>query len=549
MDRSRSGKRSYLAETGAGSERRAPCWLAAGLVAAVLLASLPAAGAQWPLVLTQEPMTEPSTEAGRCAGCRVVLVDTDGTVTNLTEQFESACDPAVAYDGRTLLFAGKRSAGDRWNIYELDLASEGLPATQLTRDLGDCTEPLYLARASVTPPVFEDRVRWITFVSSAAGELRGDGSPVTSLYVMSRTPVEGRGTVLWRTTYNLGGDWSPTVMADGRILFASRQWSDPERGGGGGATTALLTITWAGDNINPFYGTYGSPVPDASQPCELIDERSVVFIEPDAAAADGGGRLVRLSLRRPLHSRTVIDGFGRYRRPHPWPDGGVLVAHSDGSASYGLVVVDEQSGATTAEVFDDPGWHDVDAQPVIPHPEPIARIPMLEFASVLDIPGFKGAGQLHCMNVYDSDRPELAELEPGAVAWARFVQGVALGPEPAGDEAQWPPPGIETRVLGEAPVEADGSFFVNAPGNVPWYIELLDADRRVVSTMHAWAWVRSGSQRGCVGCHADPELAPQNRATEALVKGQPTALTASARGNDVAMMAAHESAAIRPGGH
>ena len=85
----------------------------------------------------------------------------------------------------------------------------------------------------------------------------------------------------------------------------------------------------------------------------------------------------------------------------------------------------------------------------------------------------------------------------------------------------WTPPFVRTRPLGEAPVEADGSFYVNVAGDVPFYIETLDEQGTVLMTMRAWTWVRSGDQRGCVGCHADPELAPVNRATEALIKGTP----------------------------
>jgi hypothetical protein len=144
---------------------------------------------------------------------------------------------------------------------------------------------------------------------------------------------------------------------------------------------------------------------------------------------------------------------------------------------------------------------------------------------VLDIEGFEGAGQLHCMSVYDSDLPEVRTLEPGTVRWARFVTGeLEPGSATAGAAEAWPPAGVRTRVLGEAPVEADGSFFVNIVGNTPFYLELLDADRRVLHTMRAWAWVRSGGQRGCIGCHENRELAPQNRATDALKRMRPTAV-------------------------
>jgi Tol biopolymer transport system component len=55
-------------------------------------------------------------------GARIVLIDPDGSSRVLTPDFHSACDPDVAFDGSKFLFAGKRSAGDDWNIFEMTLA-------------------------------------------------------------------------------------------------------------------------------------------------------------------------------------------------------------------------------------------------------------------------------------------------------------------------------------------------------------------------------------------------------------------------------------------
>jgi hypothetical protein len=77
-------------------------------------------------------------------------------------------------------------------------------------------------------------------------------------------------------------------------------------------------------------------------------------------------------------------------------------------------------------------------------------------------------------------------------------------------------------------VEADGSFYVNVTGDVPFYVETLDGDGRVVQTMRAWTWVRRGDQRGCIGCHENKELAPENRVTQALGKARPLTLTGTA---------------------
>lgn len=448
----------------------------------------------------------------RPEGARLVMLE-DGETRVLTEEFESACDPDLSFDGTRVLFSGKRGAADRWNIWEMGL--DGGRPRQVTNNLGDCGEPAYLAMASVTPPTFEEKVRWIVFTSTEPGALNGEGTgPLTSLYVTNTSPIKDRGTVVWRTTYGLGGDVSPTVLSDGRVLFSS--WQRDAFG--------LMTITWDGDNLNPFYGNHEGPVMK-TMACEMPDRRALVFVE--------SGELVQVSFRRPLYSHEALSrGDGLYRTPHTLPDGGLLVSYKEEEGNYGIYAFDVDAGRPGKRIYDDPEWDDVDALPVAPRPEPLARIPMVDFASVLDIKGFSGAGQLHCLNIYDSDRAEVNELEPGQVKWARFVEGVGLPTEEAcsGEAAltsAWPPPCVQPRILGEAPVEEDGSFFVNIAGDVPCYIQILDEERMSLYTMRAWTWMRSRGQRGCIGCHENKELAPENRVTQALLKMEPAYLTAS----------------------
>jgi hypothetical protein len=76
----------------------------------------------------------------------------------------------------------------------------------------------------------------------------------------------------------------------------------------------------------------------------------------------------------------------------------------------------------------------------------------------------------------------------------------------------------KVKVLGTAPVEKDGSFFVQAPGDSPLKFELLNAQGNVVRKENGWMWARSGEQRICVGCHAGPERAPDNAVPGVLLR-------------------------------
>jgi hypothetical protein len=91
--------------------------------------------------------------------------------------------------------------------------------------------------------------------------------------------------------------------------------------------------------------------------------------------------------------------------------------------------------------------------------------------------------------------------------------------------------------LGTAPVETDGSFFVQATGDEPLRFILLDAEGRTLRQEQGWFWVRRGEQRICVGCHTGPERAPENRVPEVLLRTTtPVALMGTA-------------SAARAGGH
>lgn len=64
--------------------------------------------------------------------------------------------------------------------------------------------------------------------------------------------------------------------------------------------------------------------------------------------------------------------------------------------------------------------------------------------------------------------------------------------------------------LGTAPVEEDGSFYVAVPADRAVRFELFDALGKSIRREQSWIWARSGEERGCVGCHAEKAVAPEN---------------------------------------
>jgi hypothetical protein len=74
-------------------------------------------------------------------GARLLLVQR-GKAEPLVAGFAASADASVSFDARTVLFAGKKSAGDPWQIWELDLADHAVRPV-IAADI-DAVRPLYL---------------------------------------------------------------------------------------------------------------------------------------------------------------------------------------------------------------------------------------------------------------------------------------------------------------------------------------------------------------------------------------------------------------------
>jgi hypothetical protein len=433
-------------------------------------------------------------------GSRLVRLSDKGKTTVLTPDFAGAAQPSLSFDGKKILFSGKRSKSDRWDIWEMDL--NGQNKTQITQELGDCGEPHYLPSSALNYPLYDEDVRWIMFTSTAGNTFEEKGGRLaTALYARSLDPVRGRGIVIWKTTFNLSSDFSTFVMNDGRILFTSHQIGNSEKSPAD--PFPLMTMNWDGSGLNLFYtDEQGGKL--KTMACEMPD-RTVVFVEAGRESRDGSGALGRVSLKRPLHSYELLNsGEGRYRTPHVLPNGNLLVSFAKGEQTFGIYQFDYSRKTIGTKLFADGKFDAVEAIPIAPTAEPAGLI-----SAVFD---HDTTGDLQCQNVYESDRPEAASIKKGEVKKVRFIQGIPSA-SPGAPAA--------SRIMGEAAVEPDGSFYVRLPADTPFYIQTLDGQGRPLMTMPRWMWVRKGTSRGCVGCHENKELAPENRVTQALFKAYP----------------------------
>jgi hypothetical protein len=277
---------------------------------------------------------------------------------------------------------------------------------------------------------------------------------------------------------------------------------------------------------------------------ELADFRSV-FIASDPGTYFGGGTLGVQDLSLGLeelsftdlgfvHPTEILDpgaaarpgvtGAGAYRSPTPLPDGRILVAYSPGAidlgdpgatVDYGLWVVDPDGVGEPWLLHDTPGAFDI--EPVVAYrriwvPQPnrfhqgdplrgeyiFHSLPV--FASLLNANTRRGTAvddRVVAIRVLESMPP------PDGTAAAADVAGSLYGPENVY---------VRRRLIGEAPLFADGSARLLVPAHTPLLLELLDRNGDVIDRQREEEQIGAGETQPriipaslfnavCGGCH------------------------------------------------
>ncbi|MFQ5738664.1 MAG: hypothetical protein ACE5JX_06590 [Acidobacteriota bacterium] len=74
------------------------------------------------------------------------------------------------------------------------------------------------------------------------------------------------------------------------------------------------------------------------------------------------------------------------------------------------------------------------------------------------------------------------------------------------------------RVLGESPIQEDGSFFLQVPADRLLGLETVDREGEPILRLQSGLWVRPNEHRGCIGCHEPRSWVPENRFPQALLR-------------------------------
>jgi len=414
-------------------------------------------------------------------GARLVKVNPDSSIEELSRDFQSACDPSISFDASHILFAGKKTPDDNWNIYEME--TDGSNVRQITRDLGNCRSPGY--QAMLYTIVSAEPWYQLTFVG-----MENSAGGTTNLYSCKLDCSAVR-----RLTFNLSDNMDPFIMYDGRLLFAGRHRSTLNPGHAG--RVSLFGINIDGADYALFHAGKGKNV--KLMPCTTI-KGLVVYIEADKLRWDRAGSIGSALIRRPLHSYRQIttESDGLFHSPSALADGRILVSRRspDDSDTHGVYRLDPADGKIE-KIFDSSDYHDIQAKIISPRPEPDGRSSVVSEKDP--------NGKLYCIDVYISDLARPQWMPRGTAKRLRVIEGSRQAATPV----------IQRRILGEIDIEKDGSFNIEIPANTPIELQILDADGLALRSC-GWIWAKNHEPRGCIGCHEDGELTPENVLVDAV---------------------------------
>ncbi|MCJ7821244.1 MAG: hypothetical protein MUP53_08575 [Bacteroidales bacterium] len=372
----------------------------------------------------------------------------------LTKDFFSARYPEVSYDCKHLLFTARKNQTDPWQIWDMNL--ENSMIKQVTSSPENCIDPAYLPGER------------LLFSKSSVND--------PSKYDLYTCNLDG--SDLKKITFSPHKNIASTILRDGRVLTVNRQLNPNPK------DPIFLILRPDGTKADMFYcGTEGNIL--ASRGFET-ENRKIVFIESDKAKKNKGN-IVTIDYNRPLHTRIdyTSEIEGDFRSAFPMQTDKLLVAYrSSEEMGYGLYEFDTQTRTIGNEIYNNKDYSTLEVVVISKHIRP-RKLP--------------------------------SEVDMGVETGLLLCQDINFqGIHSSGNASAIPKSGkIEVlgidSTLGVVEVEEDGSFYLKVIADTPFQIQTIDENGNVLSGPCDWIWLRPNERRGCIGCHEDPEMVPENR--------------------------------------
>lgn len=470
-------------------------------------------------------------------GGRLELLDLrSGKVENILEGDEyKAADVSsvdLSFDATKVLFTMKKDGSDYYHVYWAGLTrgDDGkFPINQLTFQPFDDQQAIWAAG---------DRIVFTTNQAYTDMGTRSDeynhAAGVTQLASVTLTGGDADRKLC---SQNLSNTVTLFSMNDGRVGFS--RWEHLENVN----DVKLMAMNPDCTQMIGLNGQFGKPGNSLVQFTESQTPYVFYGIVTSRENTIQAGSLVKLDARwvedqdKLDMEKTSEEAYemltphvptgeeaspvGRYRSPAVLPDGRLLVTWADGEVNelnelaltppdYGVYIYNPESRANDLVVNYEESW-ELYAKPVVARTTP-KIITSRQDVTDASVPTLFGSIDVRQTSLYKRHR--------NTVGGAQFVNGTPLDEALKGTVKVRIIEGFSSEagtgatmfgltmaegaaLIGEAKVEADGSWLANVPPYIPMHLQAVDEFELAIRNETTWIQGMPGEDRVCGGCHED----------------------------------------------
>ena len=333
------------------------------------------------------------------------------------------------------------------------------------------------------------------------------------------------GTGIRRLSVNKDGDYLPHTLDDGQVAYL--RWEYHERSWAfiqsiwtirpdGTSADALFkqhfVNPWSLEDARSIPGSKKlvciaaghhtlavGPLVVADPSLGINEPKGMTIVTPDVKPPEGGMDGV------PAPEGGTQDGGGLYSTPWALSERTFLVSYTysneqTDAKGYGLYLVDVFGNKEL--IHRDPGISCFMPMPLRARPRPPV------------FPEFVDLAKTNATCVI-SDVSFGSEEIAGRIRYVRVAEPIGwpydnkLGGQRYGEKGphliNWTP----IRILGDVPVERDGSAHFEVPADTAVYFQLLDENRMELRRMRSFISFQPGETRACAGCHETRGIVPR----------------------------------------
>ena len=404
-------------------------------------------------------------------------------------------DPDVSWDGKRIVFAMRKSfTEDDFHLYEYDIETK--KTRQITFGLGVADiEPIYLPNGD------------FLFCSTRCAQITDCWwTEVSNLYT-----CDAQGRFLRRVSVDQVTVNYPQIIEDGRVVYT--RWDYNDRGQI--YPQPLFAMNVDGTGQTEYYGNnsyfpttvmHARGVPGTGKVIAIASGHhtyqhgKLMMIDRSKGTQENQGATLIAPVRETPAER--IDAYGQvgelFQYPYAFDETNFLVAYlpegrRPNGKWYGVpfgVYWFDPAGNRELLAFD-PAISCGQALPLAERSIPTTRVSQVNLK--------EKTGRYYVQDVYEG--PGLAGVERGKIKSLRVVAldfraagirsntnggpagGAMVATPVAGNNGTWD----VKKVIGEVPVEADGSAYFEVPALTPVYFQLIDENGDVAQTMRSWS--------------------------------------------------------------